>query len=238
MSTAPVTLASTNPTLRDAAPDDLVLSCAGLKRTAASQVILDVERLDLTRGRTYLLSGANGAGKTTLLRVLAGLDRATCARFLFDGAPVDLAKYPERMRRQLGFVQHHPMLFSTSVQANIAFGLRAAGASGAEVKRRAAAAIEWAGIGALVDRPPRGLSAGEKQRVALARAHALDPGLYLLDEPTANLDDNGKELVTRLIDAIGAEGRTLLIACHDRDLLGLPGVVRLHMTNGRLDNSL
>ncbi len=213
----------------------VVVACRGLKRRIGAQVILDVDRLVLARGRIYLLSGPNGAGKTTLLRVLAGLEHASCSEFQFDGKTIDLAQYPENVRRQIGFVHHQPLLFSTSVQANIAFGLRAAGVARAETKRRTADAIEWSGIGGLVNRPPRALSAGEKQRVALARAHALDPVLYLLDEPTANLDENGRELVTRLIDAIAAEGRTLLIACHDRDLLGLPGVVRLHMMQGRLE---
>jgi tungstate transport system ATP-binding protein len=219
----------------DKVSNGCVVSCRGLKRSLGAQVIVDIDRLSLERGRNYLLSGPNGAGKTTLLRILAGLERADCSEFRFDGRAIDLARYPDSMRRQIGFVHHHPLLFSSSVRANIAFGLHAAGVARAEVKRRTAAAIEWAGIGGVVERPPRALSAGEKQRVALARAHALDPALYLLDEPTANLDENGKELVTRLIDAIAAEGRTLLIACHDRDLLGLPGVIRLHMMNGRME---
>ncbi len=231
-------LASMNLESGNVMADEFVISCAGLQCSAGDRVILDVGQLALKRGGTYLLSGANGAGKTTLLRVLAGLDRARCSAFSFDGEAVDLAKYPAHVRRQIGFVHHHPVLFSTSVQANIAFGLRAAGIGAAQANLRANRAIEWAGIGNLVGRTPRGLSAGEKQRVALARAHALDPGVYLLDEPTANLDDEGRELVTRLIDAIAAEGRTLLVACHDRDLLGLPGVVRWHMAHGRLDPPL
>jgi tungstate transport system ATP-binding protein len=127
------------------------------------------------------------------------------------------------------------MLFTTSVSANVAFGLRAAGIARAESARRTDAAIDWAGISPLVNTPPQALSAGEKQRVALARTHALDPMLYLLDEPTANLDENGRDLVTRLIDAISREGRTLLIACHDRELLKLANVTRLYMTAGRLE---
>ena len=216
------------------ATDDL-MACRDLRRRSGSRQILDIDRLVLERGASYLLSGANGAGKTTLLRVLAGLDAAECAEFRFDGVAVELRRYPRHLRRQIGFVHHHPFLFAMPVAANIAFGLRAASVNKSEIQERTDRAVEWAGIGSLLERAPQKLSAGERQRVALARAHALDPDLYLLDEPTANLDDTGRELVTRLIDAIAAEGRTLLIACHDRDLLGLPGVRRLHMTNGRLD---
>lgn len=213
----------------------MLLSCRGLIRIAGGQRILDIGQLELQRGHTYLLSGSNGAGKTSLLRVLAGLEQAHCEQFLFDGIDVDLANYPRRMRSQIGFVHHHPVMFSTSVADNIAFGLRAAGVARPEVRRRTDEAIKWAGIGLLATRPPQALSAGEKQRVALARAHALDPAVYLLDEPTANLDEDGRVLVTRLIDTIAREGRTLLIACHDRELLGLDGVVRLHMRDGRLE---
>ena len=212
-----------------------LLSCRGLTRVAGGQNILDIDHLELQRGRTYLLSGSNGAGKTTLLRVLAGLEGARCEQFLFDGISVELANYPRRMRSRLGFVHHHPVMFSTSVADNIAYGLRAAGVARPEVRRRTDEAIEWADIGMLATRPPQALSAGEKQRVALARAHALDPAVYLLDEPTANLDENGRVLVTGLIGTIAREGRTLLIACHDRELLALDGVVRLHMRAGRLE---
>ncbi|UCD70353.1 MAG: ABC transporter ATP-binding protein [Betaproteobacteria bacterium] len=213
----------------------VLVSCRGLRRSVGVRRILDVARLELERGRTYLLCGPNGAGKTSLLRVLAGLDAARCDTLQFDGADIDLRNYPRQMRTQLGFVHHHPVMFSTSVFGNITFGLRAAGLSREEVRRRAAAAIAWAGIQSLANRPPQALSAGEKQRVALARVHALDPILYLLDEPTANLDGSGRIMVTRLIEAIADEGRTLLIACHDRELLGLDGVVRLHMCEGRMD---
>ena len=213
----------------------ILLSCHSLKRQLGDRVLLSVDRLELEHGRTYLLSGANGAGKTTLLRVLAGLDSARCASFEFEGSQHSLSAFPKTLHRRIAFVHHHPILFSTSVAANVAFGLRAAGVPSAEAGRRTDAAIEWAGIRPLVDTPPLALSAGEKQRVALARVHALDPVLYLLDEPTANLDENGRDLVTRLIDAISKEGRTLLIACHDRELLNLTGVSRLYMTAGRLE---
>jgi tungstate transport system ATP-binding protein len=213
----------------------MLLSCHSLKRQLGGRVLLSVDHLELARGRTYLLSGANGAGKTTLLRVLAGLDSARCASFEFEESKVSLSAYPRELHRRIGFVHHHPMLFTTSVSANVAFGLRVAGIARAEAARRTDAAIDWAGIRPLVNTPPQALSAGEKQRVALARTHALDPMLYLLDEPTANLDENGRDLVTRLIDAISREGRTLLIACHDRELLNLANVTRLYMTAGRLE---
>ena len=216
--------------------DECLLSCYGLRRRVGARTILDIDRLDLARGRTYLLSGPNGAGKTTLLRALAGLESVQCEKLRFCNQEIDSGRYPRRLRRQIAFVHHHPLLFSTSIPKNIAYGLYGAAIERSEIARRTEAAIDWAGIRSLLDRSPQALSAGEKQRVALARAHALDPALYLLDEPTANLDGKGRELVVKLINAISQEGRTLLIACHDRELLNLSGVSHLRMADGRLES--
>ncbi|MGB7481920.1 MAG: ABC transporter ATP-binding protein, partial [Burkholderiaceae bacterium] len=78
------------------------------------------------------------------------------------------------------------------------------------------------------------LSGGEKQRVALARARILAPQLLLLDEPTANLDGAAREQVIALVPALMAEGRSVVMACHDRDLISLPAVQRLKLRDGRL----
>lgn len=211
-----------------------LLDIRALQKSAGDRIILDIDALSLQAGRSYLLSGGNGAGKTSLLRVLAGLDNARCAAFRFDGNAFDLARYPQGLRRRIAFVAHHPFLFGTSVRANIGYGLRAGALRVAEIERRVTDAMRWAALDALSATPPRALSAGEAQRVALARAHVLDPDLYLLDEPTANLDDSGRRLVIALIEAIVGEGKTLLIACHDRELLALPRVERLHIDSGRL----
>jgi tungstate transport system ATP-binding protein len=96
-------------------------------------------------------------------------------------------------------------------------------------------AIAWAGIDHLRKSVPAYLSGGEKQRVALARARVLDPKLMLLDEPTANLDGAAREQVIALIPQLVAEGSSVIMACHDRDLIALPGVQRLKLRDGRLE---
>lgn len=213
-----------------------ILEVGGLKVRAEATVLLDVSRLALERGRGYLVSGENGAGKTTLLRALAGLDTAESEHFAFDGAAVPLSPYPAELRRRIAFVHQHPYVFDGSVRDNLAFGLRAARANQAETEAKVNEAAAWAGIAHLRERNAKSLSAGEKQRLALARAHVLDPDIYLLDEPTSNLDEDGRRIVVSLIEAIAREGRTLLIACHDRELLSLPDVGRLHLVKGRLEN--
>jgi tungstate transport system ATP-binding protein len=82
---------------------------------------------------------------------------------------------------------------------------------------------------------PASLSGGEKQRVALARAKVLRPKLLLLDEPTANLDGAAREQVIALIPTLIAEGSSVVMACHDPDLIGLPGVRRLKLRDGHIE---
>jgi tungstate transport system ATP-binding protein len=78
------------------------------------------------------------------------------------------------------------------------------------------------------------LSGGETQRVALARAKVLQPKLLLLDEPTSNLDGVAREQVIALIPTLVNSGSSIIMACHDRDLIALPGVQRLKLQDGRL----
>ena len=94
--------------------------------------------------------------------------------------------------------------------------------------------MAWAGVTHLRDSRSDFLSGGEKQRIALARAKVLSPQLLLLDEPTANLDGAAREQVIALIPDLISAGRSVIMACHDRDLIGLPGVQRLKLRDGRL----
>src|SRR3569832_2113573 len=125
--------------------------------------------------------------------------------------------------------------FSTSVFSNIAYGLAARGKRKAEIARIVDDAMEWAGIAHLRGSSPGKLSGGEKQRVALARAKVLAPKLLLLDEPTSNLDGPAREKVIALMPTLISEGSSVIMACHDRDLIGLPGVRRLKLRDGALE---
>lgn len=211
-----------------------VLMLEGVRKSFGPRRILDISKLELTAGESYVLTGENGSGKTTFLRVLAGLEIADFDVCHFDGRPVDLRSYPEWLRHEVIYVHQHPYLFRGSIAGNIAFGLKARGMSASTCDRIVREAIVWAGVGNLLDVPPHRLSGGEKQRVALARARALHPRLFLLDEPTSNLDTEGRRQIMRLIRDLCDANSTVMLACHDREIIELPHMHRLHMENGRI----
>jgi tungstate transport system ATP-binding protein len=212
-----------------------LLALHGLRKLHGERVLFDIDAFTLERASAYVLTGVNGAGKSTLLRVLAGLERAEVSGVEFEGRALALHPYPRELREAIVYVHQHPIMFSTSVAHNVGFGLLARGVPKAQVARAVEAAMAWAGVTHLAGTEPAKLSGGEKQRVALARAKVLQPKLLLLDEPTANLDGAAREQVIALIPTLLDAGSSVVMACHDRDLIGLPGVRRLKLRDGHLE---
>jgi heme ABC exporter ATP-binding subunit CcmA len=169
--------------------------------------------LDVAAGEAVLLQGPNGAGKTTLLRVCAGLvPLHSGAASVLDH---DLSRTAERraVRRRVGLIGHASFLYDElSAWEKSRFWARAAG-----VRDDAAhAAIERMGIeGRLRDLPVGSLSAGQKRRVSIAAVVARRPQLWLLDEPHAGLDQEGRDRVDQLVRDATAAGATVLVASHE-----------------------
>jgi tungstate transport system ATP-binding protein len=212
-----------------------VIEVTGLVKSWGGQPVLRIPQLVLEAGSSYVLSGDNGAGKSTLLRILAGLEPAQVEGFTFEGRTMQLDRLPALVRRRIGFVHQHPYMFSSSALANVEYGLRVRGMSRNGQARLAHEALAWAGMAELARAPAQRLSGGEQQRVALARVKVLSPRVYLLDEPTANLDADGRRRVIELIAQLSAADKVVMIACHDLEMINLPGVVRLHLENGSLN---
>ncbi len=206
----------------------------GLSKRFGPRLLLDIDSLKIEEGTGYLLTGANGSGKTTLLRILSGLEAASARTFRYRGADERLRPYPEPLRQRIVYVHQHPYLFHTSLRHNLEYGLRCRGLPARERARRVDEAVEWAGLAGRLRVPPQKLSGGEKQRAALARARALGADVLLLDEPTANLDREARAQTLALLEQLRAENRTVMIACHDQEIIALPGYVRLHLENGRV----
>jgi molybdate transport system ATP-binding protein len=162
-------------------------------------------------GETVALLGPNGSGKSTLVLAIAGLLSEVEGRIALDDVVLDDGGgHVPPERRPIGVVFQDLLLFPhLSAVENVAFGLRARGADGAEARTRARAMLERLGLSERADAKPRDLSGGEAQRVALARALIGEPALLLLDEPLSALDVGTRVEVRELV----------------RDQLrGLPGV--------------
>lgn len=146
--------------------------------------------LAVAPGEILVLLGANGAGKSVILETIAGFHRPTRGRVLIDGR--DVTGVPPESRR-IGYVFQNFALFPhLTVAQNVRFALRASRANLAHGRSKGEARVsdllEQFGLSALAQRHPQDLSGGEKQRVALARALAMDPAVFLFDEPFSALD--------------------------------------------------
>jgi tungstate transport system ATP-binding protein len=208
-----------------------------VRKDFGARRLFAIERLAIVEGKCYVLTGSNGSGKTTLLRILAGLDVPQAGELRFRGLPVGTVSDRERLRRSVVYVHQQPYLFHTSLRHNLEYGLRCRGMPAEERKQRVAEAIAWSGLSALLQTPPANLSGGEKQRVALARVRALRPDLMLLDEPTSNLDRDGRAQTLALLAQLRNEGRTVVVACHDQEVISLDGMERLRLEDGRMQGA-
>jgi tungstate transport system ATP-binding protein len=215
--------------------ESVLLHVHTLRKTFQTQPLLAIENWHIAAASAYVLTGKNGVGKSVLLRILAGFEHADEVDCRWLGQPQALHPYPNQLRREMIYVHQHPIMLRMSVRQNIAYGLRAQGRSTIETKQAVDEAMEWAGVQHLSERMPQGLSGGEKQRIALARAQVLRPKLLLLDEPTANLDGQAREQVIALIPSLIAAGQSVVMACHDRDLLHLPQVQHIKLRDGKIE---
>ena len=184
----------------------LELQAASL-RLGRAWVLREVN-LALRAGERLALVGSNGSGKTTLLRLMHGLL-----------APTEGLRRVDPALRQAMLFQH-PFMLRCSTRFNVALGLWLAGVPWHQASARALLALERVGLAGLARQRATTLSGGQRQRVALARAWALEPGLLLLDEPTASLDPHAKREVEALVAEFSlAAGRgsavTLAFASHN-----------------------
>jgi ATP-binding cassette subfamily B protein len=189
-----------------------------------AQPFLKKVNLDIQPGRCVGMVGATGAGKTTIAALLMRFYDPASGRILLDG--IDLRDYRlDDLRQQFSVVLQDPVLFSTTIAENIAYGRPSA--SMEEIEAAAVAANAHIFIGEaengyhtqVGDRGMK-LSGGERQRVALARAFLRDAPLLILDEPTSAVDLNTESLICDALERL-IQSRTTLLITHRSSLLRL-----------------
>lgn len=184
------------------------------KRFGATTAVDDVS-LDVPEGRFVCLLGPSGCGKTTLLRLLAGLEEPSAGRIMVGEQ--DQARVPIH-RRGIGMVFQSLALFPhLSVGENVAYPLAIRGVPRAQRKAKADELLRLVQLPDVADRRIHQLSGGQRQRVAIARGLAIDPGLFLLDEPLSALDANLREhMQVELRQLQSKLGVTTLLVTHDQ----------------------
>src|SRR3990167_7577278 len=157
-----------------------------VRKSYGPNAVVQSFNLAIGRGEFVSFLGPSGCGKTTTLRMVAGFERPTTGIIRIDGKDVtDLRPN----QRNVGMVfQSYALFPNLTVAQNVAFGLRVAGQSKADIRSRVAEMLEIIKLPTLADRYPYQLSGGQQQRVALARALAIRPKVLLLDEPLSALD--------------------------------------------------
>ena len=172
-------------------------------------------------GECVLLCGASGCGKTTVTKLVNGLIPAFTPGCRLEGRVevdgLDPAKTPmHQLARKVGSVFQNPksQFFNLDTDSELAFGLENAGCPPEEIHARVAETVEALGLESLCGQSIFSLSGGQKQLLAFGSVYAMGPDIFVLDEPTANLD---QEAIARLHDEIAGlkrQGRTVVIAEH------------------------
>ena len=181
-------------------------------------VALDNVNIEIESGEFVAIMGPSGCGKSTLLNIVGMLDSPSSGDYIFMGENV--AGYPEsklsNIRKQnIGFIfQSFNLIDELTVEENIELALLYHNIPAAERRERVARVMDKVGIAHRAKHMPSQLSGGQQQRVAVARAVVGNQAMILADEPTGNLDSAHGQEVMEMLQALNAEGTTIVMVTH------------------------
>jgi putative ABC transport system ATP-binding protein len=193
--------------------------------------------LSIPDGDYISIMGPSGSGKSTLLNIIGCLDRPTAGVYRLNGrnvATLDDRELSAIRGHQIGFVfQSFHLVPRLSAAGNVELPMLLAGVDPPIRAARVARALAAVGLAERAHHKPEQLSGGERQRVALARAIVMGPAVLLADEPTGNLDTHSGSEIIGLLEAMNAEGITLIVVTHD-PAVGRRARTQLQMTDGAI----
>lgn len=179
--------------------------------------------LSINDGEIFGIIGYSGAGKSTMIRLLNGLEKPTSGKVIVNGQNISAIRGKElrNARHKISMIfQHFNLLWSRTVEENIAFPLEIAGISKAERQKRVLELIELVGLKGREKSYPSQLSGGQKQRVGIARALANDPEVLLCDEATSALDPETTDAILDLLVSINEKlGLTIVLITHEMHVI-------------------
>lgn len=195
--------------------------------------------LEIPAGDYLSIMGPSGSGKSTLLNVIGLLDSPDEGRYQLDDvvtAELDDEGRADLRRNKIGFVfQAFHLIPRLSAADNVGLPLVLAGIDPGLRRQRVAELLERMNLSDRAEHRPDQLSGGQRQRVAIARALVMQPTVLLADEPTGNLDlHSGREVIDTL-EAMNAQGITLLVVTHD-PAIGERAKRAIHMVNGEIES--
>lgn len=183
------------------------------------------------------IKGKSGSGKSTLLSFIGLLDKPTFGRIIYEphGEIVAYTAKARYMRREfIGYIhQNYALIDQETVFQNLALVL-----SGNTTRKRiqVAEALSRVGLDGFENKPIYQCSGGEQQRIAIARLIVKPCQVIIADEPTGNLDEENKTIIMNLLQSFHDQGKTLIIASHDSDVLAM-GERTIHLAvRGNLSN--
>ena len=173
-------------------------------------------------GEFVFLVGPSGSGKSTILKLITAEIAPTDGLMMVNGYNLNNIRPGQvpYMRRTLGVIfQDFRLIEKKTVWENLAFVMRAVGASSREIRRRIPYVLELVGLDGKAGHYPHQLSGGEQQRVAIARALVNNPSMIIADEPTGNLDPQRSLEIMTLLERINELGTTVLVVTHEKGLV-------------------
>jgi len=189
-----------------------------LEVTALEDITLEIQP-----GEFIGIIGQSGSGKSTLVQHFNGLLKPSQGKVYLEGQDITLKGVNLRLIRQrVGMIFQYPeqQLFEETIFADVAFGPRNIGLAEEDVKARVEQALELVGLNSqeIAQRSPFQLSGGQKRRVAMAGVLAMQPDYLILDEPTANLDPQGRDEILFLLDKLNQEEKvTIILVSHSME---------------------
>lgn len=188
-------------------------------------------------GEFVFVVGPSGAGKSTFIKMLFREVLPTTGSIFVNGVDI-LSLTPKEipyMRRQLGIIfQDYRLLPDRTVYENVAFAMEVIETPRRKIKRRVLNVLDLVGLRHRCNAYPNELSGGEQQRIAIARAIVNDPVFVIADEPTGNLDPETSWDIMEIFKEINAEGTTIVMATHDKEIVDAMGKRVIAIEDGKI----